>query len=301
VTGAPPPACDREEELAVPGGTLHLEHFLAPGQPAGLVVFVHGFDAHCGMYRELGRSLADGGFTATLFDLRGHGRSSGRRGHVDRFEEYGVDLNAVVARARALTPGKPVTVVGHSMGGAVVLDALMRRAIDPPADRAVLAAPWLGLVMPVPWWKRVPSPLFARLWPTLTMGNGLRAADVSRNPRVVEARDRDPLVHHVASARFFEEVLAAQARIRAGAGPLPLPTLVLVVGNDKIVSTEATLTFARAAGATVAVRRYEALYHDLFVEPERDQVLADLLAWLRAPVTDGADLGRASFAVPGII
>jgi alpha-beta hydrolase superfamily lysophospholipase len=192
-----------------------------------------------------------------------------------------------------------LVLVGHSHGGTIVLDATTRGVVTPA--RLVLAAPWLGLAMPVPWWKRVPSPVFARLWPTLTMANGLKAADISRNPALVEGRDRDPLIHHVATAGWFEEVLRVQARLTTTPAPLRLPTLVLVAGQDKIVSSEATLAFAAAAGPAVAVRRYEALYHDLFLEPEREQVIADVVSWLRAPAAIGADLARAPSAVPGII
>jgi lysophospholipase len=296
VTGVPAP--DREEALPLEGGDLHLEHFLPRDRAVGTAVFVHGFDAHCAPYRPVGAALAAAGLATTLFDCRGHGRSLGRRGHIDRFDQYGADLSAVVDRARALSPDTPLVLIGHSQGGTVVLDSVLREVVRP--DRMVLAAPWLGLAMPVPWWKRAASPLFARLWPTLTMPNGLQAADISRNPEAIEARDTDPLYHHVASARWFEEVRRAQARIRAHTAPLRAPTLVLVVGQDRIVSTEATLAFAAAAGPAVAVRRYEALYHDLFLEPERDQVLADIVSWLRAPARQ-ADLVRAPLAVPGII
>jgi lysophospholipase len=298
VIEARPP--DQEEELAVADGALHVERFLPRGAPAGSIVFVHGFDAHCGLYRALGSSLAAQGYAATLYDGRGHGRSTGRRGHIARFDQYGADLAAVVARARALLPTGPMVVMGHSQGGTVVLDALIRDAMAPAPDRVVLAAPWLGLVMPVPWWKRAASPLFDRLWPTLSMNNGLQATDISRNPDLVRIRDEDPLIHHLASARWFEEVLRTQARIRAGVAPLRIPTLILVAGQDRIVSSEATLAFAQAAGPAVAVRRYEAAYHDLFIEPEQDQVMDDILGWLRAPAA-GPDLDRAPRAVPGML
>jgi alpha-beta hydrolase superfamily lysophospholipase len=297
VTTVPVP--DREETLAIEDGALHLEHYSPRGPAAGLLVAVHGFDAHCARYRHVGAAFAAQGYATTLFDCRGHGRSTGRRGHVTSFDHYGADLAAVVTAARSAHPEGPLVVMGHSQGGTVALDAVLREVIKP--DRLVLAAPWLGLAMAVPWWKRLPAPLLSRLWPTLTMGNGLRASDVSRNPAAVESRDADPLIHHVASARWFQEVQACQARIRNHVGPLLMPTLVLVAGQDKIVSTEATLTFAAGAGPAVAVRRYPDLYHELFLEPEQDQVLADIIGWLRAPVAASADLGRASLVVPGIL
>jgi len=296
VTGSQPP--DHEAEVAVEDGALHVEHFRPRGSPAGVIVFVHGFDAHCGLYRALGATLAAQGYAVVLYDGRGHGRSTGRRGHIARFEQYGADLAAVVTHARGTFPG-PLTVMGHSQGGLVVLDAVIREAVA--AERMILAAPWLGLAMPVPWFKKALSPAFGRLWPTLTMGNGLRAADISRNPELEEIRAHDPLIHHVATARWFEEVLRTQLRIRTSPPTLRLPTLVLVAGQDRIVSSAATLTFIQTAGPAVAVRRYEAAYHDLFIEPEQDQVVADILAWLRAPPAAGVDLDRAPLAVPGTL
>jgi alpha-beta hydrolase superfamily lysophospholipase len=74
-----------------------------------------------------------------------------------------------------------------------------------------------------------------------------------------------------------------------------------VAGQDRIVSSDATLAFIQTAGPAVAVRRYEAAYHDLFIEPEQDQVLADILTWLRAPPAIGVDLDRAPRAVPGTL
>jgi alpha-beta hydrolase superfamily lysophospholipase len=295
-----PQAPDREEELAVEDGALHVEHFLPRGAPAGLVVFVHGFDAHAGMYRALSTALAAEGYATVLYDGRGHGRSQGRRGHIARFEQYGADLAAAVAHARRSVAG-PLIVMGHSQGGTVVLDAVVRGAISPTPDRVILAAPWLGLSLPVPWWKKALSPLFSTIWPTLTMGNGLRAADISRNPALEQIRAHDPLIHHVATARWFEEVLRTQLRIRTTAPALRVPTLILVAGQDRIVSSEATLAFVQTAGPAVAVRRYPAAFHDLFIEPEQDQVLSDILAWLRAPAEIGAELDRAPSAVPGTL
>jgi alpha-beta hydrolase superfamily lysophospholipase len=300
VTGSPAPAGpDREEELDAGSAKLHLEHFLPPTRPLGVLLAVHGYGVHCGLYRHVGATLARAGWAVTQFDCRGHGRSSGRRGHVARFDQYSDDLVAVAARARTLAPAGPLVLVGHSHGGTIAVDSVLRGRITP--DRLVLAAPYLGLTMPVPPVKRAIAPIMARLWPTLTMANGIRSVDLSRNPELVTLMDTDPLVHHVATARWFQEAVAAHARILAGAAALRVPTLLLVVGEDRIVSTAAALAFAEAAGRAVAVRRYEGVYHELFWEPEKDRILADVVAWLRAPVTDGADLGRAPGAVPGII
>jgi lysophospholipase len=260
---------------------LHVEHF-RPSKPARLVlVAVHGFGAYCGLYRHVAGALLARGIAVTQFDCRGHGRSQGRRGHVDHFDDYHADLSLVVRRARELVPGVPWALMGHSLGGLIALHHVLRRQSQPQADQLVVVAPWLELKVSMP--KRAAAEVFARLKPTLTMSNGIKAEDVSRSPEVVANFFRDPLVHHVATAGWLASVLQTQAAVRAMGTQLQVPTLLLVAGQDRIVSSEATLAFAQKAGSLTEVRRYPALYHELFLEPEREQVVSDIADWLLMP------------------
>jgi lysophospholipase len=274
---------DVETSLVRGGLALHVEHY-RPQDPARLaLVMVHGFSAHCGLYRHVGRAFAASGIAVTQFDCRGHGRSQGRRGHVDGFTEYLDDLATVVDWARQQHPGLPWALQGHSLGGAISLAYVLDETRAGRPNRLVLAAPWLKLRLSVPAPKQMAANLAAAVYPTLTMANGLRAEDVSRNPLVLAGFDKDPLVHHVATAGWFMATLRAQARIRACAEKLRLPTLLLLAGEDRIVANQANLALAAAAGANVEVRSYANLYHELFLEPEADTVIADIASWLLAP------------------
>ena len=256
------PTC--EERLLAGSVGLHVEHFCPVGATRLVLVTVHGFGAHCALYRHVAGALRARGIAVTQFDCRGHGRSDGRR---------------------ELSPGVPWALMGHSLGGTIALDHVLRRQSQPQAARLVAAAPWLELKMKVRMPTRAAAEVFARLKPTLTMGNGIKGEDVSRNPEVVANFFRDPLVHHVASAGWFAGVLRAQAALRAVAAQLQVPTLVLVAGQDRIVSSEATLVFAQAAGGMAEIRLYQSLYHELFLEPEREQVVSDIANWLLPPQT----------------
>ncbi len=271
------------ESLPAEGVSLYVEHFCPASRARLVLVNVHGFGEYCGLYRHVAGALLARGIAVTQFDCRGHGRSQGRRGHVDRFDDYHADLGLVVRRARELVPGVPWSLMGHSLGGLIVLDHVLRRKSEPQPDRLVALAPWLELKMKVSMPKRAAAEVFARLRPTLTMSNGIKAKDVSRSPEVVANFFRDPLVHHVATAGWFAGVLRTQAALRATAAQLQIPTLLLVPGQDRIVSSEATLAFAQAAGSMAEVGRYPALYHELFLEPEREQVVSDVADWLLRP------------------
>jgi len=274
------PGPDAEEVItAADGLRLHTERFAARGAPRAAVVMVHGFSAHCGAFRHVARDLAAGGFAVTAFDCRGHGRSEGRHGYVRRFSDYGDDLNLVLEQARRASPGRPVAVVAHSQGATLTLDYLFRGVGT--FEALVAVAPYLALKMPVPLYKRLAAPVLGALWPTLAMSNQIGPELVARNPAVWEEIRNDPLVRHVATPRWFNEVRATQARLRASANLLKVPTLMLVAGDDRLVDAAASVEFARAAGAVVELRVYDELFHELYLEPESARVISDVIGWLQ--------------------
>ena len=275
--GAPP---DFETSLHRAGCELHVEHYRAQGTTRLALVMVHGYSAHCGLYRHVGHAFASAGIAVTQFDCRGHGRSSGRRGHVEDFGDYVEDLAMVVDWARQQEAGKPWALLGQSLGGAIALAFVLNQARAGMPSRLVLAAPWLKLKMKVSAPKLAAANLGARVLPTFTMPNGLTAENISRNPLVLAGFDKDPLVHHVATAGWFMATLRAQARIRLQAKALDIPTLLLIAGGDRIVANETTLAFAREAGPVVEVRAYPELFHEMFLEPEAESVLVDISTWL---------------------
>lgn len=271
---------DADETLTTFDGLkLHVETFDAIPPVRAAVVMIHGFSAHCGLFRHVSTALARAGFAVTAFDCRGHGRSEGRHGYVKRFSDYADDLGRVIARARERSPGLPLAVVAHSQGVAVTLDYLFRSVGT--FDALVAAAPYLDLKMKVPLYKRMISPVLGVLWPTLTMSNEI-ALDLScSNPEACAAMAADPLIRHVATPRWFNEVRATQARLRASATSLQIPTFMPVAGDDRLVDSAAAIAFAKAAGPIVDLKVYEKLFHELYLETDRDVVIADVVDWLR--------------------
>lgn len=271
-----------ERKLTRDDGTvLHLEQHAAKGPVRAVLVMLHGFAVHCGRYRQVASAFARLGFAVTAFDCRGHGLSTGRRGYVRRFPDFLDDLHAVLETAReAAAAGTPVVVLGHSHGAMLAL----RYALTGRSSLAalVLAAPWLALKMKVPRWKLLLAAVVGRIWPTLPLGNELHATDTTRDPAARELWADDPLAHHVATPRWFNEVRAAQAYILGHPATLRVPTLIALAGDDRIVSTETALAFAQAAGATVEVKVYQDAFHELFLEPEWKRIVEEFASWVVA-------------------
>jgi alpha-beta hydrolase superfamily lysophospholipase len=270
---------DTEETLtAFDGLKLHVETFDATPPMRAAVVMIHGFSAHCGLFRHVPTALARAGFAVTAFDCRGHGRSEGRHGYVKRFSDYADDLGRVIARTRDRWPGLPLAVAAHSHGVAVTLDYLLRGVGT--FDALVAAAPYLDLKMKVPLYKRMISPVMGVLWPTLTLSNEIGLDVTCSNPEACAAMAVDPLIRHVATPRWFNEVRAAQARLRASPALLKVPTFMSVAGDDRLVDSAAAIAFAKAAGPIVELKVYEKLFHELYLETDRDVVIADVVDWL---------------------
>jgi alpha-beta hydrolase superfamily lysophospholipase len=112
------------------------------------------------------------------------------------------------------------------------------------------------------------------------MWNEIKPETTSRSPEVCAEMATDPLVHHVATPRWFNEVRATQARLRGSAPSLQVPTFMPIAGDDRLVDAKASLAFARAAGPIVEVKVYEQLFHELYLEPERQTVINDIVTWL---------------------
>lgn len=252
---SPPGPIDptRTQTLSSSGGSsLHAEVFL-PDTPRAAVVMVHGYAEHCGRYRHVAHVLRDLGCAVLGFDLRGHGRSSGKRGHIDRWSDYRDDLDAARHAAAELAPGTPVIAVAHSNGSLITLEALT--APSPLAVKAaVLSSPFLALKLAVPASKVWLAKAMSSIYPAFSQKNGLRVEDITSDPEMQQARIADTLCHDVASARWFTEARAAQARVAAGAFRLALPTRWIIAGDDPIADPAVSEQVARTVpGADVHV------------------------------------------------
>jgi alpha-beta hydrolase superfamily lysophospholipase len=261
---------------------LHL--LVAPGDAARPALFlVPGYTDHVGRYGETFAFFRARGHAVWGMDLRGHGHSSGRRGHVDRFDRYLDDLESAVAAARSAHGDGRWVLVGHSTGGLIVLAALLARGGRAPFDAvagAVVTCPYLRLARAVPLWQRAVGAVAARLTPWLSL-TVLAGYEHTHDPVEAARRRADPLIFHTVNARWYHETRRAGERVRAGAEALALPVLALQAGADPVVDASATRDFAARCprGRYIA---YPGMFHEVLLETDRRRVWDDIAAWLDA-------------------
>lgn len=258
------------------------------GEPRGVVVLVHGYAEHCGRYDHVGRALAERGYVVESYDQRSHGRSAGKPGSIHSFAPLVADLRRFLARVRTRYPGRPVFLLGHSMGGMVVTAFAVRER--PDVQGIILSGP---AVLGRGGVARVTTPIFAtlgRLAPNLPL-SALKAETVSRDPAVVQAYDQDPLVYRgkldAGTMRAFADALG---RIKPGMGSISVPLLLLHGTADELVEVEASRQLhARARSTDKTLRIYDGLAHEVLNEPEKDSIIAEVLTWLDERTPSASD------------
>jgi alpha-beta hydrolase superfamily lysophospholipase len=252
---------------------LYTEAFLPSGTPRGIVLINHGYAEHCGRYHEIAHVIVRAGWAVMSYDVRGHGKSPGDRGYIDRFTTYLTDFTAMHAAARKLVgAGAPLVLLGHSHGSLIVLRALADER-PPQADAAIVSSPFLALKLPVPGYKRVLASVASRLAPKLSQPNALRVEDLTQDKQKQAERLADKLCFDIATSRWFTEAAAAQDYVLEHASRIRLPTTWLVGQDDGIVDPARS----RAVASKIAGAHYHDLAgmrHEVFNEVDRVKVFA---------------------------
>jgi len=263
------------------GLRLHENRWLPEGDPAAVVVVVHGFVEHSGRYADLAEQLNRQGYAVYAMDLRGHGKSEGSRVFVRSFDDYLDDVERFLGRVRARQPHKPTFLFGCSMGGTIV--ALLAATRPLSAGGLVLSAPACRIgdrVFPI---LRRLAALVSLVLPRLRLVP-IRFTMLSRDPEVVARFKSDPLVFHGRfPVRTGAEILRAANRLAGQLEAIELPLLILHGTGDMLTDPEGSRQLHARAGSTdKTLKLYEGLYHDLLHEPEKEQVTADVIEWLAA-------------------
>lgn len=265
------------------GERLYTAWYPAERHAQGTVVWVHGYAEHSGRYEAVIKYLAERGWGSLTMDLRGHGRSTGRRGFITDLEEYLYDLTAVWTYWREkITP--PAVLFGHSLGGLIVLRYRQKYSDIWSPAATIISAPLIQLKLQVPGWKKTLGNVAARLFPTLSLPSGLEPGHLTHDQEAALAYAQDPLVFRTATAGWFAAVQRAQAALWQD---LPRLTegkyLFLLPDQDPICDSDATQRFFHHLPTSdKKIIAYENSYHEPLHETFREKVYQDLSQYLQA-------------------
>ncbi len=260
----------------------HIELFgqewLPDGKMKGVIVLVHGLGEHSGRYEHMGKWLAGQGYGLIGFDLRGHGKSGGPRGHFPSYEAVRKDIELVIERVKKEFPDLKTFLYGHSLGGILVLDySLIRK---PSLDGVIATGPSLHTALREQKGKVLLANLLGTLVPGGLLASGLVADDISKDTEVVRRYKEDPLVHDRISFGLAKGSMTAIAEIFKTASSFPLPLLLMHGADDRVGYPSGSEEVARKVQGDCSLKIWDGLAHEIHNEPKKMEVFAYLLEWL---------------------
>lgn len=262
------------------GGVPLTIHRWPVANPRAMVILVHGYGEHAGRYQHVAAALNAHGYTVTGIDHRGHGQSGGRRADVIRFDDFVDDLHSLVERIRQDNPNPPRFVLGHSLGGLIATRYVLRHQDELAGLILSGAAIIIGGSTP-PLMRRL-APLAARLAPTLPVMEPSRPGTLSRDPEIDRRWDADPLTYKgKLRARFGHQLQTAAIDTQRRLHELTLPLLIMHGASDHLTDPQGSiLVHDRAQSADKTLILWPDLRHEIFNEPEQDEVIASTVQWL---------------------
>ena len=261
------------------GRRIFTQSWLPDVAPRDQVVIAHGYAEHSGRYDAVARFLTQRGFAVHALDHHGHGKSEGARAVIERFAQADADIDTLIDKVRSESGLATVKLIGHSMGGSLALNYALNH--QEKLSGLILSGPAIGgrMALVTRWLLAIIS--------AVSPGKGMIALDansVSRDPQVVADYIADPLVFRgKVPARTAHEMFRAIRSYPARVGALSVPCLLMHAEADALVSAKLAMPlFDGITSADKTIRIWPGLFHEIFNEPEREEVLGVTADWLEA-------------------
>lgn len=252
-------------------------------KPKALVALIHGLGEHTGRYEHVAKAMTNAGYAMVGFDLRGHGKSGGIRGHFPSWDAVMQDIKRFFVFLTERYPEIPHFIYGHSLGGLLVLNYSLKHSAG--LKGVIATSPGLRSPLTEQKLKLFLVKVLGSLAPTALLPSGLETAAISHDPNVITKYTSDSLNHDRVSLAFGKTGLIATNYAWSHAGEFQLPLLLMHGTGDRITYSHGSADFARLAAKNnqdVTLKLWDGLYHELHNEPEQEQVIQLMIDWLNA-------------------
>ncbi|HIN39025.1 MAG TPA: alpha/beta hydrolase [Flavobacteriales bacterium] len=246
-----------------------------------VICLVHGLGEHIGRFAPMADYMNNNGTGIMGMDLRGHGKSEGPRGHTPTYNHLLDDISLLVDKAKSDFPNVPIFLFGHSMGGNIVTNYVLRRNTQ-GISGAIFSSPWYRLAFEPPAFKVKLGKMMNGIFPSFTQRNEIDTNALCSDPAVIRAYEEDPLVHDKISAGLFFTVYSAGLWALENANKLSIPALLTHGDKDALTSCVASSEFANTADEKVELKIWDGLKHEPHNEPEKEKVFGFLCDWVKS-------------------
>ncbi len=266
------------ERKSFDGLSLYFQGWQPNEEIKGVICLVHGLGEHSGRYEHWAALLSSAGYALLTYDLRGHGKSGGQRGHASSFDDYLKDTDILLKEAADKFPGKPCFLYGHSLGGLIVNYYVLSK--KPKLAGVIVTALSNKTSLQEQKVKILLSKILGSLTPAMTIQTGLVPSTISRDPEVVERYIKDPLVHHQVTVGWGKSALQVISWSDQHAGEWTLPVLYMHGEKDELGYSEGSREFSNKIKGDCTLKIWPGLFHEVHNEPEKELVFEYLLDWL---------------------
>ena len=240
---------------------------------------IHGLGEHSSRYDDFAEYFCKKGYGVYSIDLRGHGKSEGKRGHVNNFKKLIDDSEEMFINIRKENLNVPMVMFGHSLGGCIALNYLCENQ-SKEIDLAIISSPWLKTVLEPPKFIIYIQKILVGLFPSFTLNNRLDPYHLSKNTNKVKKYIKDPLVHNRISLKMFSEVNKAIDKIENESTKINIPVLLLHGKKDNIISFKGTKKISKKINNSKLIL-YEGLYHEPHNDLEKNQILDNYTSFIK--------------------
>lgn len=260
------------------GVPIYYRYWRESHMPQAVLVIVHGLGEHSGRYQYLMEAMAPRQINVYAFDLRGHGRSGGKRGALRSWQEFRQDLDLFLSLVRGKEPDVPLFLLGHSLGGLIALDYVLE---SPVHVKGVITSSPALVSTAISKEKVLLAKVLSRLLPGLQIKSGLEARGISSQPEEVQRYVEDPFVHDMGTPRLGTEIFATQVRTLANAAGISVPLLIVHGEADPLTPVQSSQDlYRRVVSPQKTIITYPGSYHEIHNDFPRDQEFDDLAAWI---------------------
>lgn len=264
---------------------LALWHHTPSTTPVGRVLLIHGLGEHSGRHTNSVEFLVREGFEVVRFDLRGAGRSGGRRQWVEKFTDYVDDTTDAYQWISRTLPARPLIVLGHSLGGAIAAHfaALRSRTLQ----GLILSAPAYITGSAISPLKIAVGRVVAKVLPTARVPAQPDFDALSRNRDVGEAYRVDPLSCHFNTLQQGKEILDALKTMPEQMRKIECPVVLVHGSADRVIRCEGSFQLLQACQMQKKeFHIYPGGYHELHNDLAKDEYFTQLRYWLRQRLED---------------
>lgn len=269
------------------GASLYYQSWQPFDRPRAVLLIAHGLAEHSGRYQHFARFFVDRGYAVYALDHSGHGRSDGDRCHIGRFSQFTDGVGLLLEKVHEEVPETLVFLVGHSMGGLIATHFLIEHQSE--FAGCILSGAAVQPAVEIPALQGLTVRFCSKFLPKLRLLQ-LDASEISRDPEVVDRYRNDPLVFTgKVSARLLEQLFSAMSALEEKLAAIELPMLILHGSADGLALPEGSkMLHEKISSSDKKLIIYEGLYHEIFNEPEQEDVMTDIADWLAPRLVSSA-------------